>query len=87
MRDGPVGGLVLGVGPYRSVRHPGYSGMLVVHLAMPFFLGARWGLVPVLLEVVCFSIRTALEDRTLQDALKGYKEFTRQTRYRLPGVW
>jgi protein-S-isoprenylcysteine O-methyltransferase Ste14 len=32
--------------------------------------------------------RTALEDRTLQAELAGYKEYAQQTRYRLlPGVW
>jgi protein-S-isoprenylcysteine O-methyltransferase Ste14 len=33
-------------------------------------------------------IRTALEDKTLQAELPGYKEFAQKTRYRLfPGIW
>jgi protein-S-isoprenylcysteine O-methyltransferase Ste14 len=33
-------------------------------------------------------VRTALEDKTLQDELPGYKEFTQKTKYRLfPGLW
>jgi protein-S-isoprenylcysteine O-methyltransferase Ste14 len=33
-------------------------------------------------------IRTAYEDRTLQDELPGYAEYARRTRFRLlPGVW
>jgi protein-S-isoprenylcysteine O-methyltransferase Ste14 len=33
-------------------------------------------------------VRTALEDRTLQAELPGYKEYARITRYRLlPGIW
>jgi protein-S-isoprenylcysteine O-methyltransferase Ste14 len=33
-------------------------------------------------------IRTALEDRTLQAELPGYKEYVQKVRYRLvPGVW
>jgi len=32
--------------------------------------------------------RTALEDRTLQEELPGYREYAGQTRYRLlPLVW
>ena len=33
-------------------------------------------------------LRTALEDRTLQAELPGYKDFARDTRFRLlPGIW
>jgi protein-S-isoprenylcysteine O-methyltransferase Ste14 len=33
-------------------------------------------------------IRTALEDRTLQEELPGYQEYTRRVRYRLfPGIY
>jgi protein-S-isoprenylcysteine O-methyltransferase Ste14 len=38
--------------------------------------------------VILLVIRTALEDKTLQEELPGYKAYIRQTRYRLiPGVW
>jgi protein-S-isoprenylcysteine O-methyltransferase Ste14 len=43
---------------------------------------------PHLIAVLIFVVRTALEDKTLQDELEGYEEYTRQTRYRLiPGLW
>jgi len=33
-------------------------------------------------------IRTALEDKTLQEELDGYKEYAARVRYRLlPGIW
>jgi protein-S-isoprenylcysteine O-methyltransferase Ste14 len=33
-------------------------------------------------------LRTALEDKTLQEELPGYQEFAQKTRYRLiPGLW
>jgi protein-S-isoprenylcysteine O-methyltransferase Ste14 len=33
-------------------------------------------------------IRTALEDKTLQEEPDGYREYTQQVRYRLlPGIW
>ncbi len=35
-----------------------------------------------------FIVRTALEDRTLQNELDGYKDYAAQVRYRLlPGIW
>jgi protein-S-isoprenylcysteine O-methyltransferase Ste14 len=37
---------------------------------------------------ILLVIRTALEDRVLQDELAGYRDYVRRVRYRLlPGVW
>lgn len=75
-------------GPYRLVRHPGYSGGLVAWLVSPILLGALWSFVPAVLVIVLYIVRTALEDRTLQNELPGYKEYAGRVRYRLlPGVW
>lgn len=76
------------VGPYRYVRHPGYAGGIIFDLATPLALGSWWTFIPAALTVCFIVVRTALEDRTLQDELDGYKEYAQQTRYRLlPGVW
>ncbi len=41
-----------------------------------------------MLVVALTIIRTALEDRTLQAELDGYRDYARGVRYRLlPGVW
>jgi protein-S-isoprenylcysteine O-methyltransferase Ste14 len=38
--------------------------------------------------VVNLFVRTALEDRTLQNELEGYKEYAARVHYRLlPGIW
>jgi len=75
-------------GPYRFVRHPGYVGGILHHIAAPLMLGSWWALIPGVTGALLFVIRTALEDKTLQQELPGYAEYTRQTRYRLlPGVW
>lgn len=75
-------------GPYRFVRHPMYAGILMMSLGMPLLLGSWWALVPGLLNIGLFFIRTTLEDKTLQAELPGYVEYTRQVHYRLiPGVW
>lgn len=75
-------------GPYHFVRHPGYVGTILSYLATPLLLGSRWALIPALLAAVVVIVRTALEDKTLQAELPGYKEYTLQTRYRLiPGIW
>lgn len=75
-------------GPYRYVRHPGYAGTILAHLAAPFLLGSLWALIPAFILAGLFVGRTYLEDKTLQAELPGYIEYTRQTRFRLlPGVW
>jgi len=75
-------------GPYRMVRHPGYAGGVLFDLAAPLMLGSLWALIPAGFTVCLLVVRTALEDRTLQDELDGYKDYAQQVRYRLlPGVW
>ncbi len=75
-------------GPYRFVRHPGYTGIILQFLALPIAVGAWAALIPGAVGIAVFVIRTALEDRTLHEELPGYAEYAQQTRYRLvPGVW
>ncbi len=75
-------------GPYRFVRHPGYVGGILHHVAAPLLLGSWWALIPGGIGALLFVIRTALEDKTLQEELPGYNEYVRQTRFRLlPGIW
>jgi len=79
---------VVTTGPYRFVRHPGYVGALLTYLATPILLDSLWALIPTILLFAIVVLRTSLEDRTLQEELPGYKEFTQKTRYRLfPGIW
>ena len=75
-------------GPYQFVRHPGYVGGIISAFATALMLGSWWAFVPAGLLVCVVVVRTALEDRTLQDELEGYEEYAGQVRYRLlPGVW
>jgi protein-S-isoprenylcysteine O-methyltransferase Ste14 len=82
------GHTVVSSGPYRLIRHPGYAGTVVTSLATPLLLGSLWALIPAALAVCLLIIRTALEDRTLQEELEGYHDYAARVRYRLlPGVW
>jgi len=75
-------------GPYRYVRHPGYVSYIASWIATSLALGSLWALIPAGLVMGLMVVRTALEDKTLQAELDGYKDYAAQVRYRLlPGVW
>ena len=79
---------VISSGAYALVRHPGYAGVLLSHLALPFALGSIWALVPAAVGTIFFVARTSREDRMLRDRLAGYREYQTRVRWRLlPGVW
>jgi protein-S-isoprenylcysteine O-methyltransferase Ste14 len=82
------GHVVCDSGPYRIVRHPGYAGYILPLLGIVLALGSLWTLIPVAVALVIAVIRTALEDRTLQEELPGYQEYARRVPYRLfPGIY
>jgi protein-S-isoprenylcysteine O-methyltransferase Ste14 len=75
-------------GPYRYVRHPGYTGAILSQMATPLLLGSPWAVIPTVASAALYVVRTYLEDRTLTRELPGYEVYAQQTRYRLlPGVW
>ena len=79
---------VISSGPYRWVRHPGYSSAFLSYLAAPVLLDSYWALLPAVLLLVGLVIRTRLEDCYLQENLEGYREYARKVRFRLlPGIW
>lgn len=79
---------VVSSGPYALIRHPGYAGVLLAHLALPFALESIWALLPTVMATLFFVARTSREDRTLRDHLPGYREYQSRVRWRLlPGVW
>ncbi len=82
------GHTVVSTGPYRWVRHPMYVGMMLMHLGAPLILGSLWALALTGLIIPLVIWRTALEDRTLQRELEGYREYASKTPYRLvPNLW
>jgi protein-S-isoprenylcysteine O-methyltransferase Ste14 len=79
---------VIGGGPYRFVRHPGYVAALVMFFGMALGLGSLWAFVPAALASAALVLRTAWEDRLLRTALPGYEAYARKVRWRLlPGLW
>jgi protein-S-isoprenylcysteine O-methyltransferase Ste14 len=83
-----AGQKVVSTGLYGLVRHPMYTGNVVMMVGIPLALGSYWGLVFVVpgLSVLAWRIRD--EEKLLQEKLDGYREYTQQVRYRLvPCMW
>ena len=82
------GQLVITSGPYALVRHPMYLAMILMMTASPLALGSYWAMLPSILFVLLLAARAKNEEELLLTELKGYREYTQKTRYRLfPGVW
>ncbi len=79
---------VISTGPYAWVRHPMYTGVLVLYPAMLLALGSWWGALLSLALVVPLVQRIRNEEELLGRELPGYAEYCTATRYRLvPLVW
>lgn len=82
------GHVVCDTGPYQFVRHPGYAGNILPLLGIVLALSSVWTLLPAAVALIIAIVRTALEDRTLQEELPGYRDYARRVRYRLiPGIY
>ena len=75
-------------GLYGLVRHPMYSGTLVMMLGTPLALGSYWGLAFIAPALLILAARITDEEKMLREELDGYQEYTEKVHYRLvPGVW
>lgn len=70
-------------GPYKYVRHPMYAGTIIMAFSIALALGSLYTLIPAAVSAIFISIRTCLEDKTLEKELKGYKAYQKKVKYRL----
>ncbi|MGO9949566.1 MAG: methyltransferase family protein [Steroidobacteraceae bacterium] len=79
---------VVATGPYAVVRHPMYSGALIMLFGTPLALGSWWGLLMFILMTFTIAWRARDEEQFLFKHLTGYKEYCQMVRYRLlPFGW
>jgi protein-S-isoprenylcysteine O-methyltransferase Ste14 len=79
---------VISTGPYRHVRHPMYSGIVIFAIGTPLLLGSWYGVLGGLIFVAILARRAVLEERTLREELPGYADYMAQVKYRLiPYIW
>jgi protein-S-isoprenylcysteine O-methyltransferase Ste14 len=79
---------LVSTGLYGMVRHPMYTGNVVLMLGIPLALGSYWGLFLLVPGLLVLVLRIRDEEKMLTHELSGYREYTQQVRYRLlPYVW
>lgn len=76
-------------GPYRALRHPSYTGLLVGLLGVGFLWGNIASTVVFELSLIAGVLyRIRVEERVLLDNLGDtYADYMRQTSRLIPGVW
>jgi protein-S-isoprenylcysteine O-methyltransferase Ste14 len=82
------GQTLVSTGLYGLVRHPMYSGSVIMMIGVPLALDSYWGLVFVIPALAALALRIRDEEELLQQQLSGYSEYEQQVHYRLvPFVW
>ena len=79
---------VISNGPYKYVRHPGYIAFIFGTISVPLLIGSSYGILIALVASLLITIRTYMEDKTLQKELHGYTDYAKVVQYKLiPGIW
>ena len=79
---------VVATGPYRALRHPMYTGTVLIGLGSPLVLGSYWAALLLPAGWALLVVRILAEERLLSEQLRGYADYMGKTRSRLiPGVW
>ncbi|WP_333893037.1 isoprenylcysteine carboxylmethyltransferase family protein [Mycolicibacterium gadium] len=82
------GQVVIAAGFYGLVRHPMYTGNVLMMVGIPLALGSYWGLVFVIPGLIVLALRIRDEEKLLRAELAGYSEYAEKVRYRLvPYMW
>lgn len=74
-------------GPYRRVRHPIYTGMLLAFLGTAVAVGEWRGLVGLVLALISFLLKSRLEEARMGETFPEYAEYRRHTAALIPGIY
>jgi len=82
------GQVLIDSGLYGWIRHPFYLGLLLFFVGLALWLESCAGVFGLLVPFVFMGARIRVEEKTLEETLPGYADYTRRVRYRLvPLLW
>jgi protein-S-isoprenylcysteine O-methyltransferase Ste14 len=82
------GQALVDTGLYGRVRHPLYSGFILMMMFWPVALGSLWGLPLALLACSGLVIRIHFEEEMLLKGMEGYADYQSRVKYKLiPGIF
>ena len=74
-------------GPYRFIRHPIYSGLLVLFLGNAIIVGDYRGLIAVGIVFISFWLKLKKEERSMMDLFGDeYKDYMKKSKALIPGL-
>ena len=74
---------VISTGLYAIVRHPMYSGAVLLFVGTPLLLGSLYGLALAFLLIVTIAVRSLGEEAMLKQELEGYSDYMTRVRWRM----
>ena len=74
---------LIDTGLYGHVRHPLYSGAILMIFGVPIALGSWISLIPATIGVLSFIIRIKFEEKMLIQGMDGYEEYRTRVKYKI----
>ncbi len=74
---------LIDTGLYGHVRHPLYSGVILIIFGFPFALGSWISLIPAAIAVLSILIRIKFEEEMLIKGMDGYEEYRTRVKYKI----
>lgn len=74
-------------GPYRLVRHPIYSGLVLALVGTALAIGTACGFVATALILAGFVVKLQVEEARMRETFPDYAEYCRRTARLIPGVY
>jgi protein-S-isoprenylcysteine O-methyltransferase Ste14 len=74
-------------GPYRRVRHPIYTGMLLAFLGTVIAVGQWRGLIGFVLVLLSFLLKSRMEEARMAETFPEYADYRLHTAALIPGIY